>query len=147
MVLDPDIDLGELWSISVQDLLEYCNPFRAWVEVPIALDEIGLAIAEGRLDDRCFDTLRMRADDPDFRRYHVERIAWLVVNPDEMPICIEVGAPSLGCHPDGGDLSLVDGNHRLCAATFRGDARILVSYGGECDAMPALFPGGFIASP
>ncbi len=147
MKIDPDMDLGELWSIAVRDLLDYCNPFRAWVDAAISHEEIALAIAERRLDHRCFDTLGMKADDPDFRRYHVERIAWLVVNPDEMPICIEVGAPSLGCYPPGGDLSLVDGNHRLCAAAFRGDMRILVSYGGECDMMPLLFPDGYVVAP
>lgn len=137
-------ELGEIWVVPVEDLLSYWNSFAAWFEDPVTHDEIREAIAQGRFDDRPYDTMPMVPDDPGFRTYHVERIAWLVVNRDDSPVCIDVGAPSLGWHPTHGEFDFIDGNHRVCAAAFRGDATILVSYGGECDAMPVLFPDGSI---
>lgn len=137
-------ELGEIWIVPVEDLLSYWNSFAAWMEEPITHEEIAAAIAEGRLDQRPYDAMPIAPADPEFRRYHAERIAWLVVNRDDAPICIDVGAPSLGWHPTHGEFDFIDGNHRVCAASFRRDDTILVSYGGECDAMPILFPRGHI---
>ena len=140
-------DLGEIWIVPVDDLLSYWNSFGAWTELPIGREEIAAAVGEGRLDPRPYDVMPLGPRDPGFRRYHVERIAWLVVHRDDAPICIDVGAPSLGWHPSHGDFDFIDGNHRVCAAAFRTDETILVSYGGECDAMVVLFPRGRIRKP
>lgn len=137
-------ELGEIWIVPVDDLLSYWNSFAAWMSAPVERTEIARAIAEGRLDPRPYDTMPIGPDDPDFRRYHVERIACLVLNPDRSPICIDVGAPSLGWYPSHGEFDFIDGNHRVCAAAYRGDRTIRVSYGGECDAMAALFPAGLV---
>jgi len=137
-------DLGEIWIVPVDDLLSYWNSFAAWTRTPVERAEIERAIEEGRSDPRPYDTMPIGPDDPCFRRYHVERIAWLVIHPDPSPVCIDVGAPSLGWHPTHGDFDFIDGNHRVCAAAYRGDPTIRVSYGGECDTMPALFPAGVV---
>jgi hypothetical protein len=57
----------------------------------------------------------------------VERIAYLVVNGWDDAIEIDVGVPSLLCHVDW---IVLDGNHRLAAAIYRGDTMISASVGG-----------------
>lgn len=132
----------EVWDVPVADLLSHCDPFSAWTEKPITRQEVRQALAEGRLDDRPYGTLSHseHATDAEAREYHVRRIAWLVTHPDRTPIEIDIGAPSLGWHPSRGAFDFLDGNHRLCAAVIRGDWTIAVTYGGECDAFPKLFP-------
>jgi len=71
------------------------------------------------------------------RRWHIERVAWLVVNGWEDPIEIDVGVAFLGCCPDW---VVCDGNHRLAAAIYRGDKTILASCGGWQDAIDEYLP-------
>jgi hypothetical protein len=138
----PEGDLGEVWIVPVAEMLAHWDPFRAWTLEPVLLDEVAEALREDRLDERPYDTVSLLQLPSALRRYHAERIAWLVVHPDDTPVEIDVGAPSLGWHPRSEPFDFLDGNHRLCAAAYRGDEAILVSYGGECDAMPAIFPRG-----
>jgi hypothetical protein len=51
-----------------------------------------------------------------------------VVNGWAEPISIDVGVPSLGCVVAW---PIVDGNHRLAAAIFRGDRAITAEISGE----------------
>jgi hypothetical protein len=62
------------------------------------------------------------------RRWHIERVAWLVVYGWEDPIEIDVGVPFLGCFPEW---IVQDGNHRLAAAIYLGRKTILASCGGQ----------------
>ena len=55
------------------------------------------------------------------REEHVKRVAYLVVNGWDDNICIDVGIPEMNCYIDW---IVMDGNHRLAAAFFRGDADI-----------------------
>jgi hypothetical protein len=138
---------GEVWRVPVDDLLRHWDPFAAWCGTPVSALEVHEALDEGWLSPEPYDTLPLGSfmgDDDRARHYHRCRIAWLVVHPDDTPIEIDVGAPSLGWHPRGGAFDFIDGNHRLCAAVIRGDATIRVGYGGECDRMAELFPGGWV---
>ena len=60
---------------------------------------------------------------------HAGRIAYLVRNPALDPIAVDVGIPSLG-YP-GPAWGVLDGNHRLAAAAFRGDDTIEAEVDGE----------------
>ena len=64
------------------------------------------------------------------RQQHVQRVAWLVVNGWDDAISVDVGVPSLGYYVEW---LVVDGNHRLAAAIYRGDLGILTSPAGDMD--------------
>lgn len=133
----------DIWLVPIEEIIEHWDPFEAWCDDAITSEEVDAALAAGRLEARPFDSIpRSVLRDEDEREYHAARIAWLVVNRDERPIEIDVGAPDLGWHPRGGAFDFIDGNHRLCAAVLRGDEAILVGYGGDRDAMADAFPGG-----
>ncbi len=110
--------------------LEQWSPFThaVWSENPgpLTVEEVTLAIAEGRLGDR------PHGDDWSkwSRQQHVERVAYLVVYPDPTPIELDVGVPELGCHVAW---PLQDGHHRLAAAFYRGDKTIEVDVSGSLD--------------
>ncbi len=65
---------------------------------------------------------------PASRKRHIARVAYLVKNPPNDPIEIDVGVPSLGCLPSW---IIADGNHRLAAAFYRKDLAIRTSISGE----------------
>lgn len=145
---DGDLDSGpEVWRVPVDDLVRHWDPFEAWCDTPITVDEVQEAIDADWLAPEPFDTMPWglhKNDDAQARHYHRCRIAWMVVHRDDTPIEIDVGAPSLGWTPRRPPFDFIDGNHRLCAAVLRGDATIRVGYGGECDRMAVLFPRGWV---
>ena len=51
----------------------------------------------------------------------VGRVAWFVRHSWRDPISLDVGVPELGCYVDH---PVLDGNHRLMTAWFRGDPHI-----------------------
>ncbi len=59
---------------------------------------------------------------------HARRIAYLVHHDWDDPIEVDVGIPSLGYHPAW---PVLDGNHRLYAASVRGDTAIVVTVAGD----------------
>lgn len=67
---------------------------------------------------------------------HINRIAFLIRNGWNDPIEIDVGVPSLGCYVDW---AIIDGNHRLYAAIYRGDTHIKANVGGDLNYVKALF--------
>jgi hypothetical protein len=67
---------------------------------------------------------------------HAARIAFLMQNGWSDSIEIDVGVPSLGCWVDW---PVLDGNHRLAAASLRGDAEILATVSGSLDYAMELF--------
>lgn len=147
MTVESDVAGGvETWSVPVEEMLAHWDPFAAWDSDPLSHEDVALAVQDGLFSDKPFDTTRHETRE-DEREYHRRRIAWLVMNRVDTPIEIDIGAPSLGWTPTRPPFDFIDGNHRLCAAAVRQDRRILVTYSGECDAFPALFPGAVLVTP
>ena len=70
------------------------------------------------------------------RQFHVRRVAHFVVNDWTDAISIDVGVPDLGCHVDW---IVIDGNHRLAAAFYRGDETIEGNVSGDLDRASQMF--------
>lgn len=106
-------------------LRRYANPFRnsPW-GVRVTRKEVGSALRKNRLEPM-----------PDTSR-HIERIAYLVLNPAEDPIEVDVGVPELGYHSHW---FIQDGNHRFAAALFRGDSFISACVSGSLNYARELF--------
>ncbi len=116
--------------------LKQWSPFdhAVWVNLQeppakITIEEVATAIAEGRLGSQHLGGCGLRRD-------HIERVAYLVVNPDPTPLDLDVGVPFLGCHVDW---PIQDGHHRLAAAIFRNDALIDIDISGSIDYAEELF--------
>lgn len=69
-------------------------------------------------------------------QWHSERIAYLVVNRWADAIYIDIGVPSMNYQPNW---IITDGNHRVCAAIYRGDKFIEASITGDVDYAKELF--------
>jgi hypothetical protein len=67
---------------------------------------------------------------------HAGRIAFLVNSGWRDAIEIDVGIPSMGCHVAW---PVLDGNHRLAAASLRRDEQILAFVAGDLDYALDLF--------
>ena len=109
-------------DVAVTALAAKHNPFTTstWFDIPpISKDAVAKAIVDGRLESTPNDDDSPRSG---FTQFHVERIAYLVVHPDLKPLRISVytGSPEL-----------VDGNHRLAAAIYRGDETIKIDFPGS----------------
>lgn len=113
--------------VSVKKLMEVChNPFKdpIWFADPIPRHsvqrciDIGLKNHEVYAEDRNWTPID-----------HAARIATMVVNGWDSPICLDFGLPSLGhCwYP------LLDGHHRLGAAIFLNHEWILGDCSGEVE--------------
>ena len=68
--------------------------------------------------------------------FHSKRVAYLVINPSNRPIQIDVGVPSLGFEPR---YLVYDGNHRIAAAIYRRDEWLAVDYSGSVDVFQEMF--------
>lgn len=114
--------------IPVCRLIDIWNPLDPsagpW-EISVSRDDVALALSANRL-----------VPTPGGKD-HAGRIAYLVRNPAQDAIAIDVGIPSLGY--SGPAWGIVDGNHRLAAAAFRGDAEILADVDGEVDWIAECF--------
>lgn len=124
-------DLTLLEVASLASWSAFANPVWRGLRRPVSRGEVARALREGRLEPR-------PSGRSEGRLRHVERIAYLVAHPDPAPIGIDVGVPSLGYSPAW---VVVDGNHRLAAALYRGDRLIRASLQGEHAALVRL---GFI---
>lgn len=126
------------YTLSVAKLRVVADPFRydPWCVGP--LTRLGVARAIGRqkrfcargaepMQTPCWD---MKGSKRAQRRWHIERVAWLVTHGWKDPIEIDVGVPVLGFCPDW---IVTDGNHRLAAAIYQGAETILASCGGQVD--------------
>jgi hypothetical protein len=111
-----------------------------WPEMegePITKEEIFQAILDGDLvSEPMEETRNALISGARTRRYHVARVAWLVLNIDSNPIDIDIGVPALGMHVDW---PVTDGNHRLAAAFYRGDESILAFVSGDIEIARELF--------
>ncbi len=73
---------------------------------------------------------------------HIARIAWLVQNPADDPIQVDLGCPSFpGWRPFW---PITDGNHRFAAALYRRDETIALEWGGEVDLARRTFGADLI---
>lgn len=113
--------------------LQWLSPFEntVWdgLKTPVTRREVAEAVQEGRLLSEPYRASWRRKD-------HIERIAFMVVNPDPKPLDFDVGVPELGCYVDW---PLHDGHHRLAAAIFRGDEAIEADICGSLDYADHLF--------
>jgi len=124
-------------QIKTDVLRRACNPWVAWGgrETPELVRE---AIDVGRLEAKPAAIWRDRLGHD-----HVARIAYLVLNPDPTPIEIDVGVPSLGIKVWH---IVTDGNHRFCAALFRGDSTICANISGSIEYAARLFDLKFLGA-
>ncbi|HEJ2342738.1 TPA: hypothetical protein SMW50_005771 [Pseudomonas aeruginosa] len=114
-------------AIPVSAVTKHCNPYGSsapWGEI------VRRADVERALSERRFAPAPGSDD-------HAARIAFLVENPASDPIGIDVGCPVLGYW--GPSWMVTDGNHRLAAAIYRGDATISALVDGQMDHAFELF--------
>lgn len=108
------------------------SPYEAWPwdggvqEKPLRRAEVSKVLKEGRLCEAPHhvwgDTSILDAGN--LRLLHVARVAYLVKNPDLLPLEIEV-------YPSAhGDFTLNDGYHRVAAALFRKETEIRAEISG-----------------
>lgn len=112
-------------------VLAICNPLRRspWDGVSVTK----------KMVLKCLDNRRLHSMPVAHEasaEMHAQRIAFLVEHGWTDPIEIDVGVPSMGCHVDW---PVLDGNHRLAAASLRGDLEILAMVGGDLDYALARF--------
>lgn len=92
---------------------------------PITREEVQKAIEEKDFRDKPLGHQGLRID-------HIRRVAYLEAHPDPTPLSLDVGDSSW---------IVIDGNHRLGAAIFRGDETIEVEVSGEVSLIEALYRG------
>jgi hypothetical protein len=124
--------------LSIQRLLQEwgCDPFERTVwpdlEGPITREEVALAIAH---DDLSLGQVPADQTEVLDRAFHVQRVAWLVINGWNDSISVDVGIPCMGYSPDW---PILDGNHRFAAAVYRDDESILANVDGQVDWIAKL---------
>jgi hypothetical protein len=95
---------------------------RLWGCAPISASEIITAVEQGALEPRPWDEVKDDLQGPAGRSFHIRRIATFVRNglpSDDHAIVLD-----LQPQPDGLPIGVQNGNHRLAAALFRGDAHV-----------------------
>ena len=113
--------------LDVEKIAAICNPYEStvWSSKVVRKKDVQMAITAGLLESAPYC---MALEDDWDHQTHVQRIAWLVANGWSDPIEVDVGIPVLGFHVNW---PVTDGNHRLAAAIYRGDERILASVSGQ----------------
>jgi hypothetical protein len=113
-------------SIKVSVLQKICDPYKdcPWHCGSITTARIKVCVQGSKFALKPLNPFNHN------RSQHIKRIAYLVKNGWSDPIQIDVGVPSLGCNIEW---PVVDGNHRLAAAIFRGDEEILCEISGSMD--------------
>lgn len=112
--------------VPVERVLALCNPLVSWpwaspAPTPAQLE---VFLAGAPLEAEPVDTTQ-----PPER--HVGRIRYLMQNGWAEAIELDVGIPVLGYW--GPAWAVIDGNHRLAAASLRGDALIDADIAGQLD--------------
>lgn len=116
--------------VPVADLAAHCSPLDGveWECEPIDPNEVMTALADGRVERESWQVRTGRTfpswnDDFKNRKFHIERMAYLLANPDESPIEITLVGDF---YKRFCKLRLFDGNHRLGAAILRNSDTIRV---------------------
>jgi hypothetical protein len=133
--------------IPVHRLKGVCNPFVQCVwtntcKTPITRLEVEVAIRRSNLQAKPYRA-KPKLTDVQLagiftRAWHVQRVAYLVVNGWEDPIHIDVGVPEFSPLL-AGHWYVPDGNHRVAAAIYRGDSTILAKVDGSLRKAGILF--------
>lgn len=117
--------------LPVSRVLALCHPLEdsPWDTEPVTKEMVAEALSLG---------LEVSHPIPSdaHARAQAARIAFLVRHGWDDAIEIDVGIPSMQFQVDW---PVIDGNHRLAAAAYRGDADILASVGGCLDKAFELF--------
>lgn len=132
-------------EVPVARLAELWDPYACWPEqaTPIRRAEIQACLDAGEealtetpsWTQVLYGPPAQRISASENRQRHIRKIAYFVRQVATDPISLDVGVPSLGCASD----ELVgDGNHRLAAAMFRGDATIRAHVSGSVHAAQDL---------
>lgn len=131
--LKPGYDSDEpLFLIPVDRLVDHGTPFEydIWGRDVVTRDKVKACIESGHMEPNFVPMGVRQFVNPD---WDSRRIAFLVENPDESPISIEVVNQE-------GRFEIDDGWHRLAAAVYRGDAEIAVALGGCIEGWNTAFP-------
>lgn len=117
---------------SLLSLIPDSSPFVYYVweegEDPVCRKEIEGSLSKKKLNPHPYPGIVHSWT----RQEHIERIAYLVANPADDPLDLDIGVFSLNA-------SLYDGHHRLAAAQFREDPLIRVSLSGNLDLAEEFF--------
>lgn len=115
-------------QVSVGRLQELCDPAKGdpW-GFQITPGEVAQAVEEGRFRATPWKSFPNQFTKEE-RQYHIERVAYFVVNGWTDPIDLDVGVPSLGCYISW---MILDGNHRFYAAVIRNDLAIHSTLSGD----------------
>lgn len=127
-------------KISVAALAELVNPLEnpPWYfkHVPDFKAQVANCIVKEVFEPRSYSELNWPEDyfEPTDSVYnHAARVAYLVANPNAAPepisIDVYVSSRVVPCI-----VEVLDGNHRLAAAIFRGDDAIATNIGGDVEA-------------
>ena len=112
-------------------ILAVCNPLR---HSPWDTDRVTKVMVREALKHEWFRSRPVGVGAPALS--HASRIAYLVTCGWTDAIDVDVDVPSMGCNVDW---PVIDGNHRLAAAAYRGDALIRASVSGSLDYALELF--------
>lgn len=131
---EPEEIDGPYW-ISVRVLVRHIDPFKddVWGDGPISKTDVKKAIDQQNFADTpYFQTNQERNDaTPEERKdYDIRRVAYMVVNPQEHPIELDISRNGVG---------IEDGCHRLASAIYRRETHILAHYSGYMDEFHRVF--------
>lgn len=105
------------FRVKTRELQHIFDPLvRGWDVGSICPSEVREAIDEGKFEKRCWQDVSHALSGEEARRYHIERVAELVISPGEgrrhLVVCFASDPP---------EVYFYDGNHRFAAACVRGD--------------------------
>ena len=125
-------------DVPVAHLAQLWNPYACWIEqaTPIRPDEVQACLEAGEealvetplWSQLLYGKRSQRIGAAENRQRHIRKIAYFVRHVATDPIELDVGVPALGCHCDE---LVVDGNHRLAAAMFKGERTIPAHVSGS----------------
>jgi hypothetical protein len=114
-------DFPECLMASIKELKKHFNPFKS---NPWNGEELSKSDIESARLNTTSGNLPCISRDPTSK--HIQRIAYLLNNPDTTPIDIDMGVEGTDAHP-----YIEDGWHRFAAAIMRKQTRIPVTIQGE----------------
>jgi hypothetical protein len=134
----------KIYTVSLRSIVRvFGNPMKThtWGHEPFDSRNVKTFIKRGIFESRPWDgkpgsKFTIHKTSEATREYHIARIAYMVINPQSHPICLEIMCPDIGLY----DNSIYDGNHRLAAAIVRKDKTINVTFGGGVDNFYRMFP-------
>ena len=124
-------------EVFLSDLLRHLDgssPFSCYVWAregdPLTEAEVAEAIEQGKVNPDPYSGLPVGSEWS--REQHIERVAYLVLNPSSDPIDVSVGGIGIPA-------MIQDGHHRWAAAKYRRDSKVLISIEGGLDFAESLF--------